>query len=439
MIDVDIINSLSSLAAFAEPGFEGGGIGAYLYAFGQGVLVDFTPCVYPLIPITVSLFGANENTSKAQALKLATAYVLGMAVFYTVLGVVTALSSAQFGAWLGDWRVVVPLALVMVALAASMFGAFELQLPAKWQTKLNTVGGAGVTGAFLMGLVSGLIAAPCTGPVLLGLLTFIASSGGGDVVYGGSLLFVYALGMGTLFFAVALGASLFRPGPFMNYIKSVFGIAMLVMAFYFLRNLTKPAQEFGTTGDYGLWLGVGLVALGVAAGAVHRDFHGPKSEKLIKGVGVAIATLGGAVALNNVLHVELKADWHKIETMAQLEAEIQAAEEADKPLLIDFGADWCVPCKEMETLTFSDEAVETALGAYQLVKIDVTDPSEEQEKMQAALHAETLPAVVVFGSSIELSAELESIRSGELVTQPTVSFNEFTPAEKFLGKLAGVE
>src|SRR5690606_9508955 len=109
-----------------------------------------------------------------------------------------------------------------------MFGAFDLQLPVGLQNRLNTVGGAGPTGAFLMGLVSGLISAPCTGPVLLSLLAYIAkaSAEGGGVAYGASLLFVYALGMGTLFFAVALGASLFRPGPWMEHVKSVFGIAL---------------------------------------------------------------------------------------------------------------------------------------------------------------------------------------------------------------------
>ncbi|MCA9699351.1 MAG: thioredoxin family protein [Myxococcales bacterium] len=417
-----------------------GGIGTYAWAFGQGVLVDLTPCVYPLIPVTVAVFGA-KGVSKGKALFLASAYVLGMAVLYTSLGLGVALlaGGTGFGTWLANPFVVIPLVLILLALAASMFGAFELQLPTALETRLSTVGGAGPVGAFLMGLASGLVSAPCTGPVLLNLLAFIAASADqpGGVLFGGSLLFTYALGMGTLFFAVALGASLFRPGPWMDYVKSVFGIALIVMAFYFLRPLSPSIGAFVINPAWGLWLGLGILAVGIAAGAVHRSFHGPASEKLIKGVAVTVASFGAILALNNFMYVELTADWKKVGTMAELEAAIARAEEAGKPILIDFGASWCNPCHELESQTFAHPDVEAELAKYELIKIDVSDPSDEQQAMQSALDAQELPSVVVYGTDTRLSEHVETLRAGKPLPDPSVHVTTFVPADEFLARLAG--
>jgi thiol:disulfide interchange protein DsbD len=424
----------------ANAASECGGIGTYAWAFGQGVLVDLTPCVYPLIPVTVAVFGA-KGVSKARALFLAGAYVLGMATLYTSLGVGGAMAAGGvgFGTWLANPWVVGPLVLVLLALAASMFGAFDLQLPSSLETKLSNVGGAGPLGAFLMGLVSGLVSAPCTGPVLLNLLAFIAVSADrpGGVLYGGSLLFTYALGMGTLFFAVALGASLFRPGPWMDHVKSVFGIALIVMAFYFLRPLSPALSGFVIDPSWGLWLGIGLVVLGVAGGAVHRSFHGPLSEKLIKGVAVSVASFGAVLALNNILYVELTADWRKVETMADLEAAIARAEESGKPLLVDFGASWCNPCHELEAKTFSDPAVEDELAKYELIRIDVSDPTAEQAAMQSAFHALELPSVVVYTPDHKLGERLDDLRAGKALPDPAVHVTKFVEPDEFLDRLAG--
>lgn len=434
-IDSSLLRPLLANAAS-----ECGGIGTYAWAFGQGVLVDLTPCVYPLIPVTVAVFGA-KGVSKGRALFLAAAYVLGMAVLYTSLGVGVALAAdgVGFGTWLANPWVVGPLVIILLALAASMFGAFDLQLPTSLETKLSNVGGAGPFGAFLMGLVSGLVSAPCTGPVLLNLLAFIAVSADrpGGVLYGGSLLFTYALGMGTLFFAVALGASLFRPGPWMDHVKSVFGIALIVMAFYFLRPLSPALANFVIDPSWGLWLGVGLVALGVAGGAVHRSFHGPLSEKLIKGVAVAVASFGAILTLNNAMYVELTADWRKIETMAELEAAIARAEDSGKPLLVDFGASWCNPCHELEAKTFSVPEVEDELAKYELIKIDVSDPTAEQAAMQAAFHALELPSVVVYAPGSGLGEHLDELRAGKALPEPAVHITSFVEADVFLERLAG--
>src|SRR5690606_35540660 len=145
--------------------------------------------------------------------------------------------------------------------------------------------------------------------------------------------------------------------------------------------------------QWGLWLGLGLAVLGIAAGAIHRSFHGPISEKLIKGAAVAVCSVGSILMLNNILWVELTADWREVKTMADLEAAIARAEQAGKPILIDFGASWCNPCHELEAKTFSAPEVEAELAKYELVKIDVSDPTDEQQAMQTAFHATELPSV----------------------------------------------
>jgi thiol:disulfide interchange protein DsbD len=415
-------------------------LSTYAWAFGQGVLVDLTPCVYPLIPITVSVFGA-KGVSRGRALLLATAYVLGMATLYTTLGIIVALSGGQFGAWLGDPVVVLPLVAILMALAASMFGAFDLQLPASVQTRLNTVGGTGPAGAFLMGLVSGFISAPCTGPVLLSLLAFIAKSSaqGESLAFGASLLFTYALGMGTLFFAVALGASLFRPGQWMEYVKSVFGISLVVMSLWFLAPLSPALRRFLVDPSWGLWLGLGLTALGIALGAIHLSYYGELREKLRKTAAIVVTVLGLQVMINNVLYVPT-GSWKTVETVAELEEALRAAEDRHLPVVIDFGATWCAPCLEMEKLTFHNEAIEPVLESrFELIKVDVTQETPEKNAIKKAFASETLPSVLVFPSTIRFTEHFDALRSGQAMPEPAAHLHKFTPADQFAPIIAAVE
>lgn len=434
------MHTLLALAPAAD-GLEAATFGTYLWAFGQGVLVDLTPCVYPLIPITVAVFGA-QGVSRGRALFLASAYVLGMATLYTTLGIVVALTGGQFGAWLGEPVVVVPIVGLLLALAASMFGAFDLQLPVSVQTRLNTVGGAGPLGAFGMGLVSGFISAPCTGPVLLSLLAYIAKSsaaGGGGIFHGGSLLFTYALGMGSLFFAVALGASLFRPGRWMEYVKSFFGVALVVMALWFLAPLSPALRRFMTHPDHGLWLGLGLLGLGLLGGAIHLSFHGGPGERARKAVAVLITVLGAQIAINNMIYVPSGA-WRKVETTAELTEALLAAEERHLPIVIDFGAEWCAPCLELEKLTFHDPAVEPILNSrFELIKIDVTHANDEKLALQRSFASETLPSVLIYGSNIRWSDQLDALSGGGLMPGPAARLTGMTHADKFMGLIAPIE
>ncbi len=431
--------TLLALAPAAD-GLEAATFGTYLWAFGQGVLVDLTPCVYPLIPITVAVFGA-QGVSRGRALFLASAYVLGMASLYTTLGIVVALTGGQFGAWLGEPVVVLPIVALLLALAASMFGAFDLQLPASVQTRLNTVGGAGPLGAFGMGLVSGFISAPCTGPVLLSLLAYIAksSSGGGGVFHGGSLLFTYALGMGSLFFAVALGASLFRPGQWMEYVKSFFGVALIVMALWFLAPLSPALRHFMTDRGFGLYLGLGLVLAGLLGGVIHLSYYGGLGEKIRKTLAIVVTVIGAQIAINNMIYVPTGA-WRTVETSDALSEALLAAEERHLPVVIDFGAEWCAPCLELEKLTFHEATVEPILNSrFELIKVDVTHSNDEKLALQKSFASETLPSVVIYGSGVRWSDQLDALRSGADMPTPVVRLTGMTHAEKFKALIANVE
>jgi len=431
------IDPTEAASTLATPG--GLGIGSYLWAFGQGVLVDLTPCVYPLIPITVSLFGAR-GVSRPRAMALAGAYVLGMAVVYTSLGILVAHTGASFGAWLAEPLVVFPISLLLLALAASMFGAFDLQLPTPIQTRLGGVGGAGPIGAFAMGLVSGCISAPCTGPVLLSLLAFIAqrAAAGTGVLAGGSLLFVYALGMGTLFFAVAMGASLLRPGAWMEAVKSVFGIALVVMAVWFLRPLHPALAGFVLDPRWGLWAGLVLVAAGIAAGAVRLGFDGPWREQLRKSIAVAVTVLGAVLTINNMLWAPA-VNWRSVSTVAELEAVLHEAEAEGEPILIDFAAVWCLPCKELELQTFHDPEVEPLLASdFTLIRVDVSEPDDERQLLQRAFDSETLPSVVLYDSNSRLTAGLPGLRAGRSMPDPTARFRTFVDAQTLMAVLTNV-
>src|SRR5688572_18802825 len=328
---------------------------AYLGVFAAGFLTSLTPCVYPMITITVGIFGARESTSRLRAFGLASMYVLGMVVMFSGLGVVFALSGRASGSGflLANPWIVVPIVLLYVVLAASMFGAFELNLPPSLQAKLSGVGGKGWTGAFLMGLVGGLTAAPCTGPMLAGLLAFIATTR--SVALGITFMSTYAVGMGVLFWVIATFAlSLPKSGRWMEVVKAVGGIALLAVGFYFLRpiipaltRLTSPSTVFLMSAAAVTLAGIGGIVL-----------YLKRKHAAWKAVGIALATIGTAMAINWYLTPRKPLPWRY-----DADAAIIAAKAEGRPALVDFAAEWCEPCKKFETDIFSDPAVFAELEA----------------------------------------------------------------------------
>jgi thiol:disulfide interchange protein DsbD len=238
---------------------------------------------------------------------------------------------------------------------------------------------------------------------------------------------------------VAMGASLFKPGAWMEGVKSVFGIALLVMSVWFLRPLSRALEDFVIDPAWGMWAGLGLVVAGVAAGAVHLSFHDPGPGRIRKALAVGVTSFGAVVTLNNFLYVP-PMSWQSITTMAELEASISEAEADGKPLLIDFAASWCLPCKEMEIQTFHDPTVEPDLaGRFKLVKIDVTDPNDEQDAMKEAFDSGTLPSVLVYSSDAKLSGHFETLRAGKPMPAPSAHFKTFVDAQEFLPAILDVE
>src|SRR5581483_182750 len=294
---------------------------------------------------------------------------------------------------LGNPWFVIPMCLLFAAMAASMFGAFEIDLPSGLKQRLSGVGGKGYFGAFAMGLVGGVIAAPCTGPVLASVLTYVSTTR--SVAIGGSLLFTYALGMGSLFFVVAVFMQkLPKSGAWMDAVKSLFGAVMLGMALYFLRPIVEPLRELGQRTPAFLGGSLAVAALGVALGAIHLSFHDSWARRARKALGVALLVAGGF----GVVAFQLSAKplpkalaWARGE-----QAGLAQAKAAHQPALLDFYADWCLPCKELELKTFSDPTVAEALARFSLAKVDCTtddDPLVIDAKKR--YHAETLPTVVL--------------------------------------------
>lgn len=394
-----------------------------LYAAGVawlgGLLVSLTPCVYPMIAITVSIFGARQATSRAQGMLLSGAFVLGIVVMFAPLGALAGLTGSLFGSVLQNNWVLVGIALLFLAMAASLFGAFEVALPSSLTNRLTKVGGLGPRGAFGLGLVCGLIAAPCTGPVLTGILTWIAQSQ--DAVSGSLAMTAFALGLGLPFFLVGTFAvQLPKSGRWMVSIKSVLGIVMTLVALDYLHTAFPVLRgQFAPSGQ--LYLVLGLCALaGVLLGAVHRDFASPANkDKLLKGLGVSL-TVGSlflALVANSTPTRTL--EW---QTVSLAEAQRMAQEERS-PLLIDFTASWCGACKELEKHTFAHEEVNREAGRFIAVQIDATDdedPAAQQAMKQFRVVG--LPTVILIDSQ----------------GQEHTRFNDFVPPERFLSALRQV-
>ncbi len=411
----------SDTSKFAEILKSYGPVGAVLASFGFGFLASLTPCVYPMVPITVSIFGATEAKSRLRGAALSGAFVLGIATLFTPMGLISVATGKLMGSALSNMWVVFALAALFTALAASMFGAFELALPSSLTNRLSTVGGVGFKGAFAMGLVMGLIAAPCTGPFLTGMLTDIAQSK--SYVLGGTALFSFSLGLGVLFFiAGAFAVSLPKGGAWMMGIKWASGVGLAYMAFAYLRDRFEPIHKLiGHSTTFGVVTGL-IFAVGLGLGVVHVIAERRKSPiaHLSKPFKLAsiLPAIAGAMLFISWMTVPAPIDWITNEEQGRAKALAEG-----KPVIVDFGAAWCTACKELEHKTFPDPTVQAEAKRFVAIHVDATDDENpDTVRLQKKYNVVGLPTVVILD------------KDGKEVAR----FNEFVGAAKFRAALKKV-
>jgi len=358
--------------------------------FGAGLLLAFTPCVFPMIPILSGIIvGQGEGITTRKAFYLSLVYVLAMAMTYTIVGILVGLSGENIQAWFQNPWIIGSFAAIFVALSFSMFGFYELQMPASIQSKLTNISnsqqGGNIAGVAIMGFLSALIVGPCVTAPLVGALIYIAETG--DAVLGGLALFSLSMGMGAPLLLIGASAGKFLPkaGAWMDAVKAVFGVLLLGLAIWLLERVAPVAFTMA------LWAAL-IIVSAIYMGAIDGLAEGSSGwKKLWKGLGILLLIYGiilliGLASGNRNVFQPLKGLVGTSGSVSQIEhlrfiqikgvdglnAELAKARAAGKPVMLDFYADWCVSCKEMEALTFADPAVHDALANVVLLQADVT-------------------------------------------------------------------
>lgn len=387
--------------------------GALLAFFIAGILLAFTPCVFPMVPILSGIIaGHGESMTTSKAFWLSLVYVLAMAVTYTVAGVLAGLFGQNLQAWFQNPWILGFFIAIFVALALSMFGFFELQLPASLQTRLtqasNQQRGGSLTGVAVMGFLSALIVGPCVAPPLAAALIVIGASG--SALLGGTALFALSMGMGVplILFGVSAGKLVPKAGPWMDSIKAVFGIALLALAIWMLERIIQGPVILL------LW-GVLAIASGVYLGALERIPEGASGwRRLWKSLGLVLlllgtieiigAALGGNNWLKPLRNVNLgsqavsieQVDFQRIKSLNDLETAVVRANKAGKPAMLDFYADWCVECLRMERNTFFEPGIQTLFEQIQPLQADVTQNDETDQAVMDKYDIIGPPAILFF-------------------------------------------
>ena len=382
-----------------------------LLVFLGGLALNLTPCVYPLIPITIGYFGGQSEGNTKKLFLMGLLFVIGLALTYSVIGVITALSGAIFGALLQNTFVILVIVLIFIVLSLSMFGVYEFKLP---DALVSKAGGAkgGYYGAFFMGLTLGIVAAPCIGPFVLGLVTYVAAKA--DPFFGFLMFFVLALGLGLpyLFLAMFSGKikSLPRAGEWMDGVKHIFGFILIGMALYFLLPLL-PKEISGYV------LPVFMIITAIYLLFVEKLANNIKGFRIFK-IAFSIILIGVAV-YSLMPGSENSINWKKYS-----DSSLTAGVEGKRGTIIDFYADWCIPCKELDAFTFSDPSVIKEAENFNTYKADMTKSlAADVEVLRNKFKIVGVPTVLILDSK---GNEVERITG-------------FVPPDEFLKILTSVK
>lgn len=386
--------------------------------FGFGLLLAFTPCVFPMIPILSGIIvGQGKHITTFKAFSLSLVYVLAMAVTYTVAGVLVGLSGENIQALFQDPWVLGGFAAVFVLLSLSMFGFYELQMPAAVQSRLATISnnqsGGTLVGAGIMGFLSALIVGPCVTAPLIGALIYIAQTG--DAVLGGMALFALSLGMGAplILIGTSAGKLLPKAGAWMDAVKRVFGVMLLAVAVWLLDRVLPGAVTMT------LWAALLIVSavymgaldsLQTAGSGWRRLWKGLGLIMLVYGILLLIGAAGGgsdplkplqrltaaASPADKNVGADARLEFAPVKGFEGLEAALSEASLSNQPLMLDFYADWCVSCKEMESFTFTDPGVQATLAGFKRAQADVTQNDEQDKALLKKLGLFGPPAILFF-------------------------------------------
>ncbi len=396
--------------------------------FVGGILLAFTPCVFPMLPILSGIIAGEARPSARRGFILSVAYVLGVAVPYTLAGLLVALFGAGLNLQflLQQPAAIITSAVIFVLLALSMFGLYELQLPERLRSRLNSAGGSrngGIVGAVVLGIISALVVSPCVTPILAGALIYVAGSG--DALTGALSLFVLAIGMGVPLILVGTGGGhlLPRAGQWMDDVKRLFGVIMLAVAIWLL---SRIISEMLVLGLYGLLLivyGVQLGALEAVAPGGSRFKRGVALALALYGVLLLVGATGGAtnpwqpltpfaadgsgqaavttVQASPPASSAQPGQWQTLPNGAALAAALQRSASAGRPVLVDFFAEWCVACKELEQKTLNQPQVLAAMKHFDLYQVDITDITPENQALMSRYDIFGLPSLIFFDPSGE--------------------------------------
>lgn len=384
---------------------------ALIVAFVAGILTSFTPCIFPMIPITIAILTKGaEKRSRINNFLISLVYVHGIATTYSLFGLIAAYTGTLFGALLSNTYFLIFVCSLFLVMAFSMYGAFEIQVPSFLRNKFgNGTKHTGFVGAYISGLFAGLVASPCVGPVLVAILTYVSTQK--DLLFGFFLLFSYAMGMGLIFLILGafseLAKKLPKSGPWMEFMKFALGSLMLTAFYYYLQFLISDRS-------YQIVLGIGLVILGSLYGAFMPIHTHRKRDYLRKGFMQTLLVLGLASLVIGVFELnqyriygsaeDIKVDRSNWKSFS--EEKLKEAIDQSKPVIIDFYADWCAACHELEKHVFSTPEFLDATQNFVLLKFDATKDSTELGALKKKYQIKGLPTVIFYNAKGELKSEL---------------------------------